>query len=102
MNRIAFRTAGHSRGGITRLASPGDLGHHIKPFVFLDSFDMQAGGARMGMHPHSGIATVTVVMDGALEFRESTGHHGTLPTGGVEWMSADAAAKRRSNASAPA
>ena len=88
MNKITFRTAGHSRGGITRLASPGDLGQHIKPFVFLDLFDMAASGAKMGMHPHSGIATVTVVIEGALEFRESTGHQGTLPAGGVEWMSA--------------
>jgi redox-sensitive bicupin YhaK (pirin superfamily) len=88
MNKITFRTAGHSRGGITRLASPGDLGQYIKPFVFLDLFDMAASGAKMGMHPHSGIATVTVVMDGALEFRETTGRHGVLPTGGVEWMSA--------------
>jgi redox-sensitive bicupin YhaK (pirin superfamily) len=88
MNKITFRTAGHSRGGITRLVSPGDLGEHIKPFVFLDLFDMAGAGPKMGMHPHSGIATVTVVMGGAMEFRESTGHHGVLPTGGVEWMSA--------------
>src|SRR5471032_1772486 len=88
MNKIIFRTAGQTRGGITRLASPGDLGEHIKPFVFLDLFDMASGGAKMGMHPHSGIATVTVVMEGAMEFRETTGRHGLLPAGGVEWMSA--------------
>lgn len=88
MKKIAFLTAGHTRGGITRLASPGDLGQYIKPFVFLDLFDMSASGARMGMHPHSGIATVTVILDGALEFRETTGREGVLPEGGVEWMSA--------------
>lgn len=88
MNPISFRTSGHSRGGIIRLASPGDLGQYIKPFVFLDLFDIAASGARMGMHPHSGIATVTVVMDGAMDFRETTGRQGVLPTGGVEWMSA--------------
>lgn len=88
MNQITYRTAGQSHGGITRLASPGDLGQYIKPFVFLDLFDMAASGAKMGMHPHSGIATVTVVMEGALQFRETTGRQGVLPTGGVEWMSA--------------
>lgn len=88
MNQITFRTAGHTRGGITRLASPGDLGEHIKPFVFLDLFDLAASGPRMGMHPHSGIATVTVVLGGAMWFQESSGHHGVLPTGGVEWMRA--------------
>jgi redox-sensitive bicupin YhaK (pirin superfamily) len=88
MNKITFRTAGHTRGGITRLASPGDLGEHIKPFVFLDLFDIQASGPKMGMHPHSGIATVTVVMGGAMWFQESSGHQGVLPTGGVEYMQA--------------
>lgn len=40
------------------------------------------------MHPHSGIATVTAVLDGAFAYRESIGAHGDLPTGGVEFMSA--------------
>jgi redox-sensitive bicupin YhaK (pirin superfamily) len=88
MNKIVLRTAGHTRGGITRLASPGDLGQHLKPFVFLDLFDMDGSGPQMGMHPHSGIATVTVVLDGGLEFRDSTGEQGVLPAGGVECMSA--------------
>lgn len=88
MRKIIFRTRGNSRGGITRLVSPGDLGELIKPFVFLDRFDIAASGVKMGMHPHSGIATVTVVSDGAMWFRETTDREGVLPTGGVEWMSA--------------
>jgi redox-sensitive bicupin YhaK (pirin superfamily) len=86
---VAFRTAGHTRGPITRLASPGDAGELIKPFVFLDRFLLPAGGGgKMGMHPHSGIATVTVLLDGAIEYRETTGAEGVLRSGGVEWMSA--------------
>jgi redox-sensitive bicupin YhaK (pirin superfamily) len=86
---IAFRTAGSTRGAITRLVSPGDVGELIKPFVFLDRFQMQAGrGGKMGMHPHSGIATVTVMLDGALAYSETTGSQGVLHSGGVEWMSA--------------
>ena len=88
MNKLAFLSAGHARAGITRLASPGDLGEAIKPFVFLDYFAVPASGATMAMHPHSGIATVTVILDGALAFRDSTGQEGVLPEGGVEWMSA--------------
>ena len=42
----------------------------------------------MGMHPHSGIATVTVIMEGAIEYRETTGSQGVLSAGGVEWMNA--------------
>lgn len=38
--RVAWRTRGHAHGPITRLMSPGDLGHELKPFVFLDLFDV--------------------------------------------------------------
>jgi redox-sensitive bicupin YhaK (pirin superfamily) len=86
--QIAFRTQGHARGGITRLVSPGDAGEIVKPFVFLDLFDLEPGRHRMGMHPHSGIATVTVVLDGAIEYIETNGSQGVLSAGGVEWMSA--------------
>ena len=41
-----------------------------------------------GWHPHSGIATVTVVFDGAVGFAETTGKSGVLPAGSVEWMQA--------------
>lgn len=85
---IALRTSGDTRGDITRLVSPGGAGELIKPFIFLDLFHIGSGRNKMGMHPHSGIATVTVVMNGALEYRETTGSHGVLPTGGIEWMSA--------------
>jgi redox-sensitive bicupin YhaK (pirin superfamily) len=60
----------------------------MKPFVFLDYFDLKASGHKMAMHPHSGIATVTVNMEGAAQYRESTGASGIVPAGGVEWMSA--------------
>jgi redox-sensitive bicupin YhaK (pirin superfamily) len=86
---IAHRSPGRAHGGITRLVSPGDLGQLIKPFVFLDRVSMEAGpGGRMGMHPHSGIATLTVIMGGATEYYETTGNEGVLRTGGVEWMNA--------------
>ena len=38
--RIIGRTRGRRHGPITRLMSPGDLGELLKPFVFLDLFDM--------------------------------------------------------------
>jgi|EP01034_Spumella_vulgaris_P035710 redox-sensitive bicupin YhaK (pirin superfamily) len=87
---IVARTQGRGHRGITRLVSPGDLGELIKPFVFLDLFRMDGkhGAGGMGMHPHSGIATVTVVMEGAIEYRETTGQQGVLSAGGVEFMNA--------------
>jgi len=89
---IVFRTRGSVGGPITRLASPGDLGELIKPFVFLDRFDFEAEAPSMSMergwHPHSGIATVTVVLDGSTRYAETTGNSGVLTTGSVEWMRA--------------
>src|SRR5436190_7503755 len=89
---IIYRTRGHTHGSITRLVSPGDLGELIKPFVFLDlaAFDGRYAPIPMGFgwHPHSGIATVTVMLEGAIRYAETTGNEGVLPAGGVEWMRA--------------
>lgn len=87
---IVHRTRGSSHGPITRLASPGDIGHHLKPFVFLDLFSTKQMTSRpnFGMHPHSGIATLTYLIDGALAYEDSTGEAGELPAGSVEWMQA--------------
>jgi redox-sensitive bicupin YhaK (pirin superfamily) len=39
-------------------------------------------------HPHRGIETVTVVLDGALEHGDSRGNAGVLAPGDVQWMTA--------------
>jgi redox-sensitive bicupin YhaK (pirin superfamily) len=88
LREVLYRTRGTAHGGITRLVSPSDMGELIKPFVFLDLFKMSAGGPRMNLHPHSGIATVTVVFSGNTDYYETTGRRGSLPAGGVEWMQA--------------
>lgn len=89
---VVFRTRGHAGGGIIRLASPGDLGELMKPFVFLDRFDLEGKDDQtaidFGWHPHSGIATVTVVLDGTALYADTTGESGVLPAGSVEWMRA--------------
>jgi len=90
--RIAWRTRGHTQGAITRLVSPSDLGELIKPFVFLDlaQFDGRYAPTPMGFgwHPHSGIATVTVMVEGSVRFAETTGKEGVLTQGSIEWMRA--------------
>ena len=70
--------------------SPSDLGEFLKPFVFLDIFQSTAsvGFPKFGMHPHSGIATVTFLIQGDAAYEDSTGKKGVLPAGGVEWMRA--------------
>ncbi|WP_052494114.1 pirin family protein [Nitrosospira sp. NpAV] len=86
--RVRDRTQGSNHGGLTRLVSPSDLGNLIKPFVFLDYFDVAPGGPPMNMHPHSGIATVTLPLSGKTGYYDSTGKQGILSAGGVEWMNA--------------
>ncbi|MEU0566206.1 pirin family protein [Nonomuraea sp. NPDC005983] len=39
-------------------------------------------------HPHRGVETVTMVVDGVLEHGDSTGNAGALSTGDVQWMTA--------------
>jgi len=89
--RMAYRTGGHAQGPLTRLMSPGDLGRFVKPFVFLDYFDFERGawdGEGGPVHPHSGIATHTTLLEGSLVYGDSTGASGTLSSGSVEWMQA--------------
>jgi redox-sensitive bicupin YhaK (pirin superfamily) len=86
---IVVRTRGHSHGAVTRLVSPGDIGELIKPFVFLDYFEADPAKApKFGFHPHSGIATLTLILAGQAFYKETTDKEGVIDTGGVEWMRA--------------
>jgi len=66
--------------------SPSDLGQHLKPFVFLDLFeaDMRGLAGSMPVHPHSGIATVTVFTDGDVTYDDPRAGRGIIGYGGVE------------------
>jgi redox-sensitive bicupin YhaK (pirin superfamily) len=87
--RIVLRTSGRRHGPITRLVSPSDIGGLIKPFVFLDHAEVAPRAEPLfGIHPHSGIATLTVVLRGGLAYEDTTGKKGSVPTGGLEWMKA--------------
>jgi len=68
--------------------SPSDLGEVLKPFVFLDLFDHAGAPFNGPLHPHSGIATLTYVAEGAISYVDPDNVKGTLPAGGVEWMQA--------------
>src|SRR5258708_24212163 len=86
---IVLRSRGQSHGPITRLVSPGDVGQLIKPFVFLDYFDADPAHApAFGYHPHSGIATLTLILSGQAFYKETTDRERVIETGGVEWMRA--------------
>ena len=66
----------------------------ISPFLLFDyagphNFEPTAGAPRgVGQHPHRGFETVTIVYDGEVSHRDSTGGGGTISTGDVQWMTA--------------
>ena len=87
--RITYRTRGNSHGPITRLVSPSDVGELIKPFVFLDYFEIDPKHTPpIGFHPHSGIATLSLILEGQIAYEETSGAKGIIEPGGVEWMRA--------------
>ena len=57
------------------------------PFLFL-SEDWFGAPKGFEEHPHRGMQTVTVVLEGAIEHRDHTGAHGVLKAGDVQWMTA--------------
>jgi redox-sensitive bicupin YhaK (pirin superfamily) len=57
------------------------------PFLFL-SEDWFAPPGGFEEHPHRGMQTVTMVLEGMLEHRDHTGAHGILKEGDVQWMTA--------------
>ena len=85
---IVQRTRGRAQGFATRLMSPSDFGEILKPFVFLDLFDHEGAPFTAGLHPHSGIATLSYLTEGAVSYIDPNNVKGTLAAGGVEWMQA--------------
>ena len=59
----------------------------LSPFLRL-SEDWFAAPGGFETHPHRGMQTVTLVLDGALHHRDHTGADGVLRQGDVEWMTA--------------
>ena len=63
------------------------------PFLMLDyaaPFEFQPTRERrgVGQHPHRGFETVTIVYEGEVEHRDSTGNGGIIGKGDVQWMTA--------------
>ena len=62
------------------------------PFLLLDEMGPvhYRPGEAMGApdHPHRGFETVTYMLEGAMEHRDSAGHAGKLRPGDVQWMTA--------------
>jgi hypothetical protein len=65
---------------------------HVDPFLLLDEMgpaDLGPGEAKGAPdHPHRGFETVTYMLHGRMEHRDSAGNAGSLGPGDVQWMTA--------------
>ena len=64
---------------------------NFDPFLLLDDFrGDNPDGYLPGfpMHPHRGIETITYMLEGTVDHRDSIGNAGTIGPGDVQWMSA--------------
>ncbi len=78
---------------VSSLFSYDGLGRQLSPFLLLDHaapmhFDPGTRRRGVGQHPHRGFETVTIVYQGELEHRDSTGAGGRIGPGDVQWMTA--------------
>ena len=72
-----------------------DLGRQLSPFLLLDHaaptyFEPAKQPRGVGQHPHRGFETVTIVYQGEVAHRDSTGAGGVIGPGDVQWMTAGA------------
>ncbi len=68
-------------------------GKSVSPFLLLDYagpayFEPADKPRGVGEHPHRGFETVTIVYEGEVEHRDSTGAGGKIGPGDVQWMTA--------------
>ena len=78
---------------VRSLFSHSSHGDHVSPFLLLDyagpaDFTPTDKPRGVGVHPHRGFETVTIVYQGEVEHRDSTGNGGLIGPGDVQWMTA--------------
>jgi quercetin 2,3-dioxygenase len=66
----------------------------VDPFLLLDHLGPVQWGPGQGIgapdHPHRGFETVTYLLSGEMQHKDSAGHRGRLGPGDVQWMTAGA------------
>lgn len=81
-------------GMLVRRPFPKSTFSDFDPFLLLDELgpvDLKPGQAKGAPdHPHRGFETVSYVLEGQLEHKDSQGHSGKLGPGDVQWMTAGA------------
>ena len=96
MTRIAARTfsavqASDGAGVKLRRSIGSPALRNLDPFLMLDAFGTDNPNdyiAGFPAHPHRGFETVTYMLAGSMQHKDSAGNTGDLVTGSVQWMTA--------------
>lgn len=78
---------------VRNIFSYNDVAEEMSPFLLLDyagpqNFSPTTHKRGVGEHPHRGFETVTLVYDGEVEHRDSSGGGGKIGRDDVQWMTA--------------
>jgi redox-sensitive bicupin YhaK (pirin superfamily) len=78
---------------VNTMLSYNTMGVSISPFLLLDYagpdiFEPSTQQRGVGMHPHRGFETVTIVYQGEVEHKDTAGNTGKIGPGDVQWMTA--------------
>ena len=89
---VTAKTTTEGEGFVVHRPFPNYSVRDFDPFLLLDEMgpiELSAGEAKGAPdHPHRGFETVTYVIEGAFEHKDSQGNSGKLYSGDVQWMTA--------------
>ncbi len=78
---------------VKNIFSYSDIAEEMSPFLLMDyagpaDFPPTTRRLGVGQHPHRGFETVTLVYEGGVSHRDSSGGGGSIGPGDVQWMTA--------------
>ena len=90
--RVTLKSISTTEGAGVRLKRAfGDADPSLDPFLLLDDFhsnDPNDYLAGFPWHPHRGIETITYMLHGQIEHKDSMDNSGVIGAGDVQWMTA--------------
>ena len=103
---IRAQRAVEGDGFVVRRPFPTASLSYLDPFLLFDHFGPVEFGPGEGTgtpwHPHRGFETVTYLLEGDAEHRDSMGNHGFLAAGDTQWMTAGSGVLHKEGPSAAA
>ncbi|MDA3878104.1 MAG: pirin family protein [Halothiobacillus sp.] len=92
MNTVTTRTAQPTQDGAgVKIRRINDFTGQLDPFLMVDELKSNVKDDYIGgfpPHPHRGFETLTYLLHGGLQHRDSEGHQGGVGSGGAQWMRA--------------